>query len=100
MQTNAVLKRESQRTFDIKGWLNVKRKSVNVWLNAKSSFYSRVCEFAVSRRTVLRVNMVTACVILGAFAIEQQPVMAITAATCAAWLVYRLNKDEKKGGKK
>ena len=40
--------------------------SVNLWLNAKSQFYSNICQYSVSRRTVLRVNMVTAAMLVGA----------------------------------
>nr|DAP13753.1 MAG TPA: hypothetical protein [Caudoviricetes sp.] len=49
---------------------------------------------------VIRVNLVTLCLILAAIAVEQQPLTAITSALCAGWLVYRINKTDKKGGKR
>ena len=33
-------------------------------------------------------------------AIEQQPITSVVATICAGYLVYRINKSEKKGGKK
>lgn len=72
----------------------------NLWLDTKSEFYSRICEYSVTRRLVLRVNAISLCIILAAIAVEQSPLVAITSALSAGWLVYRLNKAEKEGGKK
>ena len=40
------------------------------------------------------------CLMLTAIAVEQRPLVAITSALCAGWLVYRINKTDKKGGKR
>lgn len=70
------------------------------WLDQKSELYSRICEFTVTRRLVIRINLVSLCLTGAAVAVEQQPLFSTIAIACAGWLVYRLNKSEKEGGKK
>ena len=84
-----------QQPIDVRATIQRKIKSVNLWLDQKSEFYSRIAEFPVTRRLVLRVNAVSLCLILAAIAVEQQPLTAITSALCAGWLVYRINKTDK-----
>ena len=91
---------KKQQPIDVRATIQRKIKSLNLWLDAKSEFYSRICEYSVTRRLVIRVNLVTLCLILAAIAVEQQPLTAITSALCAGWLVYRINKTDKKGGKR
>ena len=92
---------KQQQPIDVRATIQRKIKSLNLWLDAKSEFYSRICEFSITRRLVIRVNLVTLCVGLAAIAIEQQPVTSVIAVLCAGYLVYRMNKSEKKqkGGK-
>ena len=87
-----------QQTLDVRATIQRKIKSLNLWLDAKSEFYSRICEFSVTRRLVIRVNLVTLCVGLAAIAIEQQPITSVVSTICAGYLVYRINKSEKEGG--
>lgn len=70
------------------------------WLDQKSELYSRICEFTVTRRLVIRINLVSLCLTGASVAVEQQPLFSTIAIACAGWLVYRLNKSEKEGGKK
>lgn len=91
---------QARPAINVRATVQRKIKSLNRWLDQKSEFYSRIAEFPVTRRLVLRVNAVTLCLILAAIAVEQQPLTAITSALCAGWLVYRINKTDKKGGKK
>lgn len=91
---------KQQQPIDVRATIQRKIKSLNIWLDAKSEFYSGICEFAVTRRLVIRVNLVTLCVGLAAIAIEQQPITSVISTLCAGYLVYRINKQEKKGGKK
>ena len=86
--------------INVRATIQRKIKSINLWLDQKSEFYSRIAEFPVTRRLVLRVNAVTLCLMLAAIAVEQRPLVAITSALCAGWMVYRINKTDKKGGKK
>ena len=92
---------KEQQPIDVRATIQHKIKSLNLWLDAKSEFYSRICEFSVTRRLVIRVNLVTLCVGLAAIAIEQQPITSVVSTLCAGYLVYRMNKSEKKqkGGK-
>ena len=87
MATTINATRTAQRSFSLKEWMN-----------GKSNFYTHICGFPVTRRLVLRVNTVSLCLILAAIAVEQRPLVAITSALCAGWLVYRINKTDKKGG--
>nr|DAD62119.1 MAG TPA: hypothetical protein [Caudoviricetes sp.] len=86
--------------INVRATIQRKIKFINLWLDQKSEFYSRIAEFPVTRRLVLRVNAVSLCLILAAIAVEQQPLVAITSTLCAGWMVYRINKTDKKGGKK
>lgn len=91
---------QARPAINVRATVQRKIKSLNRWLDQKSEFYSRIAEFPVTRRLVLRVNAVTLCLMLAAIAVEQRPLVAITSALCAGWMVYRINKTDKKGGKK
>lgn len=82
-----------QQPIDVRATIQRTIKSLNLWLDSKS-------EFSVTRRLVIRVNLVSLCVIVAAVAIEQQPITSVVSTLCAGYLVYRMNKSEKKGGKK
>lgn len=75
------------------------KSSVNKWLDTKSEFYSRIASFTVTRRVAIRVNLVTAAMIVTAIAVETQPVAALAAALSVAWIMYRAQIG-KKGGKR
>lgn len=104
------INRQTQRAFSLKERINAKRNSLNLWLKSKSRFYTHICGFSITRLLAIRVNLVFSCIAIAAVAVEQQPAIAVPAALCAAWLVYRINKAEKnqqsladqgrKGGKK
>lgn len=97
MQTNAI-QRSAQRPVDIKAWLTGKAQSLSRWYNSRSEFYSRLAGFDVTWKTAARVNLFTILVCITAIVAMQQPVVAAVSAACSAWVVYRLNADEKKGG--
>lgn len=79
MQT-LLIERNTQRPF-----------SLQEWLNAKSEFYSELMEEPISRVQVVRVHLAFVSLVLIALLIEQQPALACVMATCAGWLVYRIN---------
>ena len=89
---------KQQQPIDVRATIQRKIKSLDLWLDAKSEFYSRICEFSVTRRLVIRVNLITLCVGLAAIAIEQQPITSVVSTLCAGWIVYRINKTDKRGG--
>ena len=88
---------QERRSIDVLATIRRSVKSLNKWLDGKSEFYSRICEFSVTRRIVLRVNLITMCSLICAVAVENNPLVSITAMLCAGYLVYRLNKQEKGG---
>ncbi|WP_257898784.1 hypothetical protein [Segatella salivae] len=72
---------------------------MNNYLNQRSEVYSRLsrlCDFSVTRRTVLYMHLGTICLGVSVFAVVSHPLVAIPAAACAGWLVYRLNNKEKR----
>jgi hypothetical protein len=81
-----------RQPVEVRATLVRKYSQLLSWLHGQSEFYSRIAEIPVTRLLVIRVNLVSLCLIVGAIAIEQRPLVAITAALCAGWLVYRLNK--------
>lgn len=80
---------------DVRATLQRKYANLITWLHGRSRFYSSIAEFPVTRLLVIRINLVSLCLITGSIAIEQAPMVAITAAVCSAWIVYRINKNEK-----
>lgn len=57
----------------------------------------------MTRRTTIRVNMVTVAMITLGVAVESHMEVALAAALSAAWLMYRgmlKSDEEKEGGKK
>ena len=84
----------------LKTWARV----ANRWLDTKSEYYSRMVEESVTRRTVLRVNLISLAMLIAIMAIETQPVVAIASIAVSGWLTYRLNhrpaeQAKKKGGR-
>ena len=75
-------------------------RSVNLWLDARSAFYSRIAEFEVTRRAAIRIGVVfPLSMVVAAVCVEQNPLVSITAMGVSGWIVYRLNKGEKGGEK-
>lgn len=101
-QTSVIQAQEAQRTgaelafADVKSTVINHLAAISRWLDRKSEFYSRIADFTVTRRTVLRVNLITVCFFVGVAAVEAAPVASLLSAACAAWMVRRLNKSEMK----
>ena len=83
-----------RQPVDVRATLQRKYNNLMSWLHGRSRFYSRIAEFPVTRILVIRVNLVSLCIIAAAISVAQSPLVAITSAGIAAWLVYRLNKKE------
>lgn len=86
-----------QQHVDVRTTIANAVNSVANYLNQRSEIYSRLCDFSVTRRTVLYMHLGTICLGVSVFAVVSHPLVAIPAAVCAGWLVYRLNSKE--GGK-
>lgn len=102
MQQTIEFRAETQerKQLDVRATIQRKIKSINLWLDTKSEFYSRICEFTVTRRLALRINLVTLCMGFTAVCVEQHPTTALISVLCAGYLVHRVNKSDKEGGKK
>ena len=73
-------------------------RSVNLWLDARSVFYSRIAEFEVTRRVAIRIGIVLPLAMgMTVACVEQAPIVSLTAMIVSGWIVYRLNKGEKGG---
>ena len=94
MQTKT-LERSAQRPVDIKAWLTGKAQSLSDWYNGRSEFYSKLCGFEVTRKLATRINLLAVFVMIAVVVAFQQPVVTLTAAACSAWIVYRINADDK-----
>ena len=97
MQTNAI-GRSAVRAADIRRLLTGKTQSIIMWYNGRSGFYSELCGFDVTRKLAVRINLLAVFMMVAAIVGLQQPVAAITAAVCSAWVVCGLNREEEKGG--
>lgn len=86
-----------QQHVDVRATIANAVNLVANYLNQRSEIYSRLCDFSVTRRTVLYMHLSTICLGVSVFAVVSHPLVAIPAAVCAGWLVYRLNSKE--GGK-
>lgn len=75
------------------------KESINKWLDSKNDTYSRIADFSVTNRVVLRVNIVTLLVLLAAIAIKDAPIASMVSIGASAWLTFQYN-HVKKGGKK
>ena len=71
------------------------KNSIKSYLDAKSITFSKLAEFDVSRRQVLRLHIATIAVLICAAAVAQYPILAIAAAISAACIVYHINKEGK-----
>ena len=96
MQQQTIFQAElsTARQFDVRATIANAAKSVANYLNQRSEFYSRLCDFSVTRRTVLYMHLGVICLGVSAFAVVSHPFVSVTAVACAGWLVYRLNSKE------
>lgn len=96
MQQQTIFQAElsTARQFDVRATIANAARSVTNYLNQRSEFYSRLCDFSVTRRTVLYMHLGVICLGVSAFAVVSHPFVSVTAVACAGWLVYRLNRNE------
>ena len=99
METN-VIQRKDTRVAAINEWLAAKTQSLSKWYNGRSRFYSKLTGFEVKWKTAVRVNLFSLFVVITAVVAAQQPLVSAVSAVCSAWVAYRLNSDEKEGGRK
>lgn len=77
-------------------WCEENKERCIKWLDSRSELYSRIAEMPTTRRTVIRVNLITVAMIVGAVAVSEHPVVSVCSMLCAAYLVKRLNGTDNK----
>ena len=86
---------QAQKKISLSKRIQRVKNSIKSYFDAKSTTFSKLAEFDVSRRQVLRLHFATIAVIICSAAIAQYPILAIAAAICAACIVYKINKEGK-----
>ena len=94
-QTINLLVQQAQEKISLSKRIQRVKNSIKSYFDAKSTTFSKLAEFDVSRRQVLRLHFATIAVIICSAAIAQYPILAIAAAICAACIVYHINKEGK-----
>lgn len=92
MQTSASI----QRTAHLRPF-SISTAPVKAWLNGKSEFYTKICEFEVTRREVLRVHAALLSLGAGAISAESSILAALCCVVLSGYNVYKLNQEEKGG---
>lgn len=92
MQTSASI----QRTAHLRPF-SISTASVKAWLNGKSEFFTKISEFEVTRREVLRVHAALLSLGAGAVSAESSILAALCCVVLSGYNVYKLNQEEKGG---
>lgn len=87
MQTASI-----QRTAQLRP-LTISTAPIKAWLNAKSEFFSRISGIDVTRKEVVRVNLIFILMGLAAAIAEASIILSVMSIALAGYNVYRLNKD-------
>lgn len=88
MQTASI-----QRTAHLRP-LTISTAPVRAWLNAKSEFFSRISGFDVTRKEVVRVNLIFIFMGLAAAMAETSLLIAILSIALAGYNVYQLKQEQ------
>ncbi|MDU7314169.1 MAG: Tat pathway signal protein [Prevotella bivia] len=88
--------KEIQSPTNFQVWYEKNKNKVVSWLDGRSELFSKIAEEPTTRRTVIRVNLISLALMLGAVAAEQQPLVSVVAMVCAGYLVKRLNGTDNK----
>ena len=88
--------KEIQSPTNFQVWYGKNKSKIVSWLDSRSEQFSKIAEEPTTRRTVIRVNLILLALMLGAVAVEQQPLVSVVAMVCAGYLVKRLNGTDNK----
>ena len=86
-----------QQPIDVRATIQRKIKSLTLWLNTETKFFTSLCGFPVTRLLTIQIHLLFLCMIISASTIDKQPIAAAISAICATCLACRINKKE--GGK-
>lgn len=86
------------RPVDLTAPLRRAAQSVTRWLDSPSEFYSRLLGDTITWRKALRIGVTLPCLtVLTAACAWQAPLVTAYSLAASAWIVYRLNQEEKGG---
>lgn len=88
MQTASI-----QRTAQLRP-LTISTAPLKAWLNAKSEFFSRISGIEVTRKEVIRVNLIFILMGLAAAIAETSLLIAILSIALAGYNVYQLKQEQ------
>lgn len=88
--------KEIENPTNLQVWYEENKERLVNWLDSRSELYSRIAEMPTTRRTVIRVNLITVAMIVGAVAVSERPLVSVCSMLCAAYLVKRLNGTDNK----
>ena len=88
MQTASI-----QRTAQLRP-LTISTAPVKAWLNAKSSLFTRISGIEVTRKEVIRVNLIFIFMGLAAAMAETSLLIAILGIALAGYNVYQLKQEQ------
>lgn len=89
MQTTASI----QRTAHLRP-LTLSTAPIKAWLNAKSEFFSRISGIDVTRKEVVRINLIFIFMGLAAAIAETSLFIAILGIALAGYNVYQLKQEQ------
>lgn len=91
--TNIMQTASIQRTAHLRP-LTISTAPVRAWLNAKSEFFSRISGIDVTRKEVVRVNLIFIFMGLAAAMAETSILIAILSIALAGYNVYQLKQEQ------
>lgn len=89
--------KEIENPTNLQVWYERNKERFVNWLDGRSEIYSRIAETPTTRRTVLRVNLITVALAFGAVAVTQRPLLTVVSMLCAGYLVRRLGGADDEG---
>ena len=79
--------------------INQSAAAITTWLNKRNDFQSQICEFEVTNRLLLMVNIIALLMLIAAICVESHIIISLITAPTAAYLVSKLHNNKRGGDK-
>ena len=79
--------------------INQSAAAITTWLNKRNDFQSQICEFEVTNRLLLMVNIIALLMLIAAICVESHIIISLITAPAAAYLVSKLHNNKRGGDK-
>jgi hypothetical protein len=79
--------------------INQSAAAITAWLNNRNDFQSQICEFEVTNRLLLMVNLIALLMLIAAICVESHIIISLITAPAAAYLVSKLHNNKRGGDK-